>query len=96
MKRTDSMPFARKIRLRIWGCWAAIVVMTVYMLVLVEIGGGDSRIMTRTAELVTRLLYFGGLIFLIVRSITTKSSCKTCCFCGRSRKPSATSVPLAA
>ena len=56
MKRTDSMPFARKIRLRIWGCWAAIVVMTVYMLVLVEIGGGDSRIMTRTAELVTRLL----------------------------------------
>ena len=39
MKRTDSMPFARKIRLRIWGCWAAIVVMTVYMLVLVEIGG---------------------------------------------------------
>ena len=67
MKKAEPMPFARKIRLRIWGCWAAIIVMTVYMVVLVEIGGGDSRIMTRTAELVTRLLYFGGLIFLIVR-----------------------------
>lgn len=67
MKSFESRPYSKTIRLRIAACWTAIVLMTVYMIVLVELGGGDSRMMTRTADLVTDLLYFGGVIFLGVR-----------------------------
>ena len=67
MKSFEARPYSKTIRLRIWGCWAAIVLMTAYMVVLVELGGGDSRVMTKTALLVTRLLYFGGVIYLGVR-----------------------------
>ena len=63
MKSFESRPYSKTIRLRIAACWTAIVLMTVYMIVLVELGGGDSRMMTRTADLV----YFGGVIFLGVR-----------------------------
>ena len=72
MKSFEARPYSKTIRLRIWGCWAAIVLMTVYMVALVELGGGDSRVMTKTALFVTRLLYFGGVIYLGVRIYRNK------------------------
>lgn len=41
MKSFESRPYSKTIRLRIAACWTAIVLMTVYMIVLVELGGGD-------------------------------------------------------
>ncbi|HIR47883.1 MAG TPA: hypothetical protein IAB89_09565 [Candidatus Caccousia avicola] len=76
MKASEAPAYTKTIRLRIWGCWTAIVLMTAYMIVLVELGGGDSRMMTRTADFVTDLLYFGGIIFLGVRIHANKKLLK--------------------
>jgi hypothetical protein len=37
------------------------------MVFITEMGGGDSRIMTQTAQNVSRLLFFGGLLYIIYR-----------------------------
>ena len=39
--------------------------MPVYMVCLVEMGGGDSRVMTDLAQKISRLLFFGGIIYMI-------------------------------
>lgn len=38
--------------------------MLIYMVVVAELGGGDSRMMTRTAETVSRLIFFGGMLIV--------------------------------
>jgi len=63
MKTFKSLPFSEKIRWRIRGAWCAIILMIAYMVFIVEMGGGDSRIMTDLAQLISRILFFGGLIY---------------------------------
>ncbi len=55
--------FAKRIRWRIRVLWALIVLMLVYMVVVGETGGGDSRMQTDLAENMSRILFFGGLIW---------------------------------
>ncbi len=62
-----QLSYTQKIQWRIRGIWLAIAGMVGYMILLVHLGGGDSRIMTGTADRVSRLLFFGGLVFLGVR-----------------------------
>lgn len=64
MKRFDEMSYTDKIRWRIRGLWCTLIAMLVYMVVIVELGGGDSRIMTDLADSVSRLILFGGMIFV--------------------------------
>lgn len=71
MKRSDPSdrprPYAAAIRWRIRLLWALLAAMLVYMVVVVELGGGDSRIMTELASVFSRLIYFGGLVYVGVR-----------------------------
>lgn len=72
MKTCKQARFTDKVRWRIRFLWAAIILMTVYMIVVAELGGGDSRIMNDLATGVSRILYFGGLIYLGVRIYRNK------------------------
>ncbi len=76
MKMRESS-YQNRIKWRIRGLWLAVIAMLVYMVVIGEMGGGDSRIMDDTAERVSRIVFFGGLIFLIVRIVKNKKLLKS-------------------
>ncbi len=70
--KNSSLTYSEKIQRRIRLSWATIITMLIYMVVIVELGGGDSRIMTGFAGAVSRIIYFGGIIFLVSRIIHNK------------------------
>lgn len=67
MKNSNSHSFSRTIKLRIRILWVIVALMLAYMVIISELGGGDSRIMTPLAESVSRIIFFGGLIFVCYR-----------------------------
>jgi hypothetical protein len=67
MKNSNNHSFSHKIKLRIRVLWVIFVLMLAYMVIISELGGGDSRIMTPLAESVSRIIFFGGLIFVCYR-----------------------------
>ena len=67
MKNSNNLSFSHKIKLRIRVLWIIFVLMLAYMVIISELGGGDSRIMTPLAESVSRIIFFGGLIFVCYR-----------------------------
>ena len=67
MKNSNNHSFSHKIKLRIRVLWIIFVLMLAYMVIISELGGGDSRIMTPLAESVSRIIFFGGLIFVCYR-----------------------------
>lgn len=68
MKRFDAFDQPRRytdtIRWRIRLLWVLLAGMLVYMVVVAELGGGDSRKMTGLAAVTSRLLFFGGLVYV--------------------------------
>ncbi len=67
MKNLNNHSFSQTIKLRIRILWVIVVLMLAYMVIISELGGGDSRIMTPLAESVSRIIFFGGLIFVCYR-----------------------------
>lgn len=67
MKTYKKLSFTDKIRCRNRALWCTFILMIVYMVFIVEIGGGDSRIMTDLAHFISRVLFFGGLIYILLR-----------------------------
>lgn len=67
MKNSNNHSFSRTIKLRIRILWVIVALMLAYMVIISELGGGDSRIMTPLAESVSRIIFFGGLIFVCYR-----------------------------
>ncbi len=65
MKGFDRMSYTDKIKWRIRLLWGVLLLMLVYMVVIGELGGGDSRIMTRLANTASRLIFFGGMAWVI-------------------------------
>lgn len=72
MKKFKQLTFTEKIKWRIRILWLVVITMLVYMIVVAEMGGGDSRIMTDLAKNVSRIIYFGGLGYVIYRIIQNK------------------------
>ena len=46
--------------------------MLVYMVVVSELGGGDSRVMNNLAQNFSRLVFFGGMAYVISRIVHNK------------------------
>lgn len=65
MKACKKKTFAEKVIWRIRGLWCLLILMVVYMVVIGELGLGDSRMMTPLAEAMSRLLFFGGIGWVI-------------------------------
>jgi len=65
MKACKKRSFAEKVVWRIRGLWCLLILMLVYMVIIGELGLGDSRIMTPLAETMSRLLFFGGIGWVI-------------------------------
>lgn len=67
MKKFKNMPYAGQIRWRIRILYLVGAAMLIYMVVIAEMGGGDSRMMTRPADMVGDLILFGGLLCIFFR-----------------------------
>ena len=69
MKNYKAMNYSEKIRWRIRISQVILILMIVYMIVVAELGGGDSRIVTNLANMVGDIIFFGGIIYVISRII---------------------------
>ena len=76
MKKFEKLTYTEKIKRRIRILWIFVFSMLVYMVVIGETGGGDSRIMTDLAEAVSRIIFFGGFIYIIIRIVQNKKLLK--------------------
>lgn len=72
MRNCKRMPYAQIIRWRIRVSYALLVLMLAYMVLVAEMGGGDSRRMTDLASAVSRLLFFGGFGVVVSRIVHNK------------------------
>ena len=69
MKRIRDMSRRDRVRWKVRLLWLLIVGMLVYMVVVAETGGGDSRIQTRLASSFGSLTFFGSLGVAIWRLV---------------------------
>ena len=76
MKNYRQLPFDQQIQWRIRGQWVVLLLMLVYMIVVGETGGGDSRVMSPLADSFSRVTFFGGMIYIIARMIQNKKMLK--------------------
>ena len=67
MKKYKEWTYTDKIRWRIRALWALLACMLVYMVLVGVLGGGDSRVMTPLARLVSRVIFFGGFGYAAYR-----------------------------
>ena len=72
MKTYKQFTYSDKIRWRIRTLWFLLFFMLVYMVVIGEMNLGDSRIMTTLADDVSRIIFFGGMIWVIYKIIRSK------------------------
>lgn len=76
MKKSEHLSYTEKIKWRIRLLWILLIAMLVYMVIIGETGGGDSRIMTKLANIVSRVIFFGGFIYVIYRIVSLKNLLK--------------------
>ena len=76
MKNSEKSSYTDKIKWRIRISWMILVTMLIYMFIVAETGGGDSRIMTDLANTASGIIFFGGMIYVIVRIVHNKKLLK--------------------
>lgn len=76
MRRFETMSYSQKVKWRTRGLWLVLFAMLVYMVVIGETGGGDSRVMDRLASTFSRVVFFGGLFYVIFRIVRNKKLLK--------------------
>lgn len=76
MKKSEHLSYTEKIKWRIRLLWILLIAMLVYMVIIGETGGGDSRIMTKLANIVSRVIFFGGFVYVIYRIVSLKNLLK--------------------
>lgn len=69
MLKFRNTTYTNKIKWRIRLLYLLLISMLAYMVIVAEMGGGDSRIMTDLAQNVSRLIYFEGLVYVIYRIV---------------------------
>ena len=78
MRSCKDMDYETKIKWRIRILYLLLIAMLAYMVAIVELGGGDSRIMTDLASQFSRIVLFGGMIYVVSRIVHNKRpSCRT-------------------
>lgn len=72
MQKIKDMNYEAKIKWRIRILYLLLIAMLAYMVAIAELGGGDSRIMTQLANTFSRIVFFGGMIYVISRIVHNK------------------------
>ena len=72
MRKYKAPGYGTQIKWRIRILYLLLLAMLVYMVVVAELGGGDSRIMTDLANRFSRIVFFGGMIYVITRIVHNK------------------------
>ena len=67
MKANKKLTFAERLARRNRILAAVLVLMTAYMSIVGELGLGDSRMMSPLAEKVSRIIFFGGMVWVAVQ-----------------------------
>lgn len=67
MKTSEKISYSKRIKVRNMILTAVLVMMMIYMVVIGELHLGDSRMMTRLAEISSRVIFFGGMIYVVYR-----------------------------
>ena len=65
MKSYKNKSFKEKVKLRILMLRATIILMFIYIIILAEMGFGDSRIITGLAQDVSNIIFLGGMIYIL-------------------------------
>lgn len=68
--------YTDKVKWRICILWFTLIGMLVYMVVVSEFGGGDSRIMTDLARTTSKVIFFGGFAYIAYRIYHNKNLLK--------------------
>lgn len=76
MIKFKKVTYTNLIRRRIRLLYLLLTAMLVYMVVVTELGGGDSRIMTALARDFSSLTLFGGMAYVISRIVHNKKLLK--------------------
>lgn len=76
MKTSTKTTYADRLRRRVRILWCVVVLMLAYMVIVGETGG-DSRIMSRLAETVSRVIFFGGLAWVVASIVRTNKLLKS-------------------
>lgn len=76
MSRWKNKSFTNKVKFRITMLWIVLILMLIYMVVVGELGLGDSRYMTQLASAVSNIIFFGGMIYVISKLIRNKKLLK--------------------
>lgn len=63
----NNQMFSKKIHRRIRLLWLVFAFMLVYMIVIGQLGWGDTRQITDLAEAVSTIIFFGGIIYILFR-----------------------------
>ena len=72
MRNCKDMNYETQIKRRIRILYLLLTAMLAYMVAIAEMGGGDSRIMTDLADRFSRIVFFGGMIYVVSRIVHNK------------------------
>ena len=75
MRKSDSLSYTDKIKWRVRTSWGILAVMLIYMVIVGETGG-DSRVMTNFAGITSKVIFFGGILFILRRILRYKKLLK--------------------
>ena len=64
MKTCKQLSYSERLKRRNVWLWLLLGLMLVYMVLVGELGLGDSRVMSPLAEAVSRIIFFGGMIWV--------------------------------
>lgn len=76
MKTYNQLSFSEKIKWRNRALGVLLVLMLLYMVLVGELGLGDSRMMSTLADDVSRLIFFGGMIWIVYKIILNRKLLK--------------------
>ncbi len=72
MRNYKNIDYIAQIKWRIRILYLLLIAMLIYMVAVGELGGGDSRIMTNLANRFSRIVFFGGMAYVISRIVHNK------------------------
>ena len=76
MRADSDVNQTKQVKKRIALYWILLVLMFLYIFVAGEMGLGDSRKMSELADVVSRVIIFGGIIFLIAQIVHNRKLLK--------------------